>query len=213
MLPFTYEQFVQVFALYNENIYPAQVVAYLLAALMVAGLLTGASRLVGVGLALMWLWTGIGYHWLHFAAINKAAWAFGALFVVQGLLFLFVSVAAPRLQFGKGSGAAGFMGWAYIGYATVIYPLVGMWTGHSYPQMPMFGVTPCPVTIFTFGLLLLAASRVPLWLLAIPLVWSLIGGSAAFLLRVPQDWLLLVSGVAVIPIAMAQRSRRAPAMA
>lgn len=213
MLPFSYEQFVQVFALYNENIFPAQVVAYLLAALMVAALFTRATRLVGAGLALMWLWTGIGYHWLHFSAINKAAWAFGALFVVQGLLFLFGSVAAPRLQFGKGRGAAGFMGWAYIGYATVIYPLVGMWTGHSYPQMPMFGVTPCPVTIFTFGLLLLVVSRVPLWLLAIPLVWSLIGGSAAFLLRVPQDWFLLVSGVAVIPIAMAQRSRRDPAMA
>ena len=28
------------------------------------------------------------------------------------------------------------------------------------------------------------------WLLAIPFIWSLIGGSAAFLLDVPQDWVL-----------------------
>lgn len=213
MLPFSYEQFLQVFALYNENIFPAQFVAYLLAALMLVALFTGANRLVGIGLGLMWLWTGVGYHWLHFTAINKAAWAFGAIFVVQGLLFLYASVVARRLQFGTGSGATGLMGWAYIAYAAVIYPVLGMWTGHAYPQMPMFGVTPCPVTIFTFGLLLLADPRPPLWLLPIPLVWSLIGGSAAFLLQVPQDWFLLVSGAAVIPIALAQRTRRAPAIA
>jgi hypothetical protein len=213
MLPFSYEQFLQVFALYNETIFPVQFVAYLLAALMVAALFTGATRLVGLGLGLMWLWTGVGYHWLHFTAINKAAWAFGALFVVQGLLFLYASVVSRRLQFGPGNGATGLLGWAYIAYAAVIYPLLGMWTGHAYPQMPMFGVTPCPVTIFTFGLLLLAGPRVPLWLLPIPLVWSLIGGSAAFLLQVPQDWFLLVSGIAAIPIAMAQRARRAPVTA
>lgn len=213
MLPFSYEQFLQVFALYNENIFPAQFGAYLLGALMLVALFTGAARPVGIGLGLMWLWTGLGYHWLHFTAINKAAWAFGAIFVVQGLLFLHASVVSRRLQFGTGSGAIGLMGWAYIVYAAVIYPLLGMWTGHAYPQMPMFGVTPCPVTIFTFGLLLLASPRPPLWLLPIPLVWSLIGGSAAFLLQVPQDWFLLVSGVAVIPIAMAQRTRQAPAIA
>ena len=75
-----------------------------------------------------------------------------------------------------------------------VYPHIGMLTGHAWPDMPMFGVTPCPVTIFTFGMLLLARgySR---WLLVIPVVWSLIGGSAAFLLGVQQDWLLLASGV------------------
>lgn len=213
MLPFSHEQFVQVFALYNERIFPAQFGAYLLAALMAVALFTGANRVVGTGLGLMWLWTGIGYHWLHFTAVNKAAWAFGAIFVVQGLLFVHASVVSRRLRFGTGAGAAGLMGWAYIAYAAVVYPLLGMWTGGAYPGMPMFGVTPCPVTIFTFGLLLLAAPRPPLWLLPIPLVWSLIGGSAAFLLQVPQDWLLLVSGVAVIPIALARRTRRSPATA
>ena len=42
----------------------------------------------------------------------------------------------------------------------------------------MFGVTPCPVTIFTFGLFLLTVRRFSYWLLIIPFVWSLIGGSA-----------------------------------
>ena len=66
--------------------------------------------------------------------------------------------------------------------------------------MPTFGVSPCPVTIFTFGLFLLTTKRMSHWLLIIPFIWSLIGGSAAVLLNVPQDWLLLVSGLIAVPI-------------
>jgi hypothetical protein len=207
MLPFSYEQFVELFVVYNDAIWPTQLVAYVLAIVMLVGLANGATKLVGAGLALMWLWSGIGYHWLHFTSINNAAWAFGALFVLQGVLLLWMSVASQRLKFGTGEGALGVLGWALVGYATIIYPLVGVLTGHSYPQMPMFGVTPCPVTIFTFGLLLLAKPTVPWWVLVVPLVWSLIGGSAAFLLRVPQDWFLLLSGLAVFPIVLRDRRR------
>jgi hypothetical protein len=44
--------------------------------------------------------------------------------------------------------------------------------------------------------------RQPLpWPVAIiPVIWSLIGGSAAFLLGVPQDWPLLVSGMVSVLI-------------
>jgi hypothetical protein len=213
LLPFTYEQFVELFVAYNHTIWPAQLVAYALAMVMLVGLAKGASRLVGAGLALMWLWTGVGYHWLHFTSINKAAWAFGALFVLQGVFLLLMSVATRRLRFGTGEGALGVLGWAFIGYATLVYPLLGWWTGHGYPQMPMFGVTPCPVTIFTFGLLLLAQPAVPRWVLVVPFAWSLIGGSAAFLLRVPQDWFLLFSGLAIIPIVMRDRRRRTASFA
>ena len=71
-----------------------------------------------------------------------------------------------------------------------------------YPEMPMFGVTPCPVTIFTFGMLLLTTRPPSRWLLVIPFIWSLIGGSAAVLLGVPQDWALLASGLIAIPLIL-----------
>jgi hypothetical protein len=70
----------------------------------------------------------------------------------------------------------------------------------------MFGVAPCPVTIFTFGMLLMTTRRFSYWLLVIPFIWSLIGGSAAILLDVRQDWLLLVSGlIAVLVIVIRDR--------
>ena len=166
MLPFTHDQFLDVFARYNVAAWPAQVLAYLLAAAMIAALVRPApasGRLIGSGLAAMWLWTGIGYHWMYFADINKAAWLFGAIFVAQGLLLLFVTVVRDRIRFASTNNLSSWVGWLFVAYAVVIYPLLGLATGSEYPGMPMFGITPCPVTIFTFGLLLLASSAVRWW--------------------------------------------------
>jgi hypothetical protein len=151
-------------------------------------------RVIAGILAAMWLWTGFGYHGLSFSMINKAAYVFAALFIVQGCYFIYAGVFRRQLRFGLRPGAAAWGGAALVAYAAIIYPLIGVATDHRYPEMPMFGVTPCPVTIFTFGMLLLTAGPVPRWILVIPVVWSLIGGSAAILLKVPQDWLLLIGG-------------------
>ncbi len=207
MLPFTIEQFLSVFAAYNAAIWPAQIVAYLVGAAAVALIFTKSGwsdRAIAFALALMWLWTGIAYHGIFFSAINRPAYLFGALFALQGLYFLFAGVLRSRIAFSARNDLAGWIGYTFIAYAMVIYPLLGVATGHSWPAMPMFGVTPCPVTIFTFGMLLLATgfSR---WLLAIPVIWSMIGGSAAFLLGVQQDWLLLISGVITVGVLMPQR--------
>jgi hypothetical protein len=53
---------------------------------------------------------------------------------------------------------------------------------------------------------------VPWWLLVIPFAWSLIGGSAAFLLGVPQDWALLVSGLLAAPMLLRGPARQSVAM-
>lgn len=203
MLPFTREQFLAVFVGYNEAVWPVQVLAYLLGLLMAILIVLPSaqrSRVVAAGLAAMWLWTGVAYHGLNFSAISNGAWGFAALFVIQGLLFVEAGVLRGRLAFGRRKGWTGRMGWALVAYACIGYPLLGQMLGHGYPAMPMFGISPCPVTIFTFGLLLLTTEPIPRRLLVIPVVWSVIGGSAAFLLAIPQDWPLFVSGVTVLAL-------------
>jgi hypothetical protein len=212
MLPFTPDQFLAVFASYNQAIWPMQIGAYQLGGLAVALLFwrpQGADRVIAGILAAMWLWTGIAYHALFFSAINQAAYPFAALFVIQGGYLIYAGVYRGQIRFGLRSGLATWTGLALVAYAAIVYPLIGMATGHLYPAMPVFGVTPCPVTIFTFGLLLLAAPPLSRWLLVIPLVWSLIGGSAAILLHVPQDWLLLVSGFVAVPLIVFGNRRAA----
>lgn len=211
MLPFTREQFLSVFVAYNDAVWPAPVLAYLLGLGMVVVLLlrTAASdRILGTGLAVMWVWTGIAYHWLFFSSINRGAVVFGALFVLQGALVVHAALTRGALVFGVTRRAPSLLGWGLLAYASLGYPLVGLWTGHRYPAAPMFGITPCPVTLFTLGLLLLTTRPVPKRLLVIPLAWSLVGGSAAFLLHVPQDWPLLASGLTV-PLLVV-RDRRPP---
>jgi Family of unknown function (DUF6064) len=203
MLPFTRDQFVAIFVGYNESIWPFQVVAYLVGIFAIVILfrpVEAAGRLVSAILALFWIWTGIAYHWLFFSEVNKAAYLFGVLFLAQGVCLAVVGVLQDRLRFGFRQSLRQSIGIGFIGCSTGAYPVIGILTGHAHIELPMFGVTPCPVTIFTFGIFLLATKSIPRSLLIVPFVWSLIGGSAAVLLDVPQDWLLLVSGPISIPL-------------
>jgi hypothetical protein len=205
MLPFTSEQFRSVFVDYNSSIWPTQIAAYLLGGIAVALLFRKAQegdRIIAGILALMWVWTGIFYHGLWFSSINKAAWIFAVLFIVQGCYLFYAGTFRRQIRFGLRPGLPAVIGGGFVAYAAIIYPLIGAAIGHGWPEMPMFGVTPCPVTIFTFGLFLLTVRPVPRWLFVIPVVWSLIGGSAAMLLQVPQDWLLLASGAITVALTV-----------
>lgn len=197
-LPFTTEQFLGVFELYNQAIWPLQIVAYVLGLVAVALALRPAGhtdRIIGAILAFFWLWMGAVYHLAYFSAINGAAIAFGALFIVQGVLWLLVGVIRPRLSFRAGLSTMSMLGGLLILYAMVVYPIIGTLLGHGYPRSPSFGVAPCPTTIFTFGLLLWTRARPPTYVLAIPLIWSAIGFSAAFTLGIYEDIGLPIAGV------------------
>jgi hypothetical protein len=209
MLPFTPEQFFAVFADYNVAVWPTQAVAYAIGLLMAMALLRpsrSSDLTLGSGLALMWVWTGVAYHGLFFSSINRVALVFAALFVLQGLLFAHAGLLRRDLEFARARGLAGIAGWTLVIYAALLYPVLGIVSGHRYPALPMFGITPCPVTLFTLGVLLLARPPVPRRLLAIPILWTLVGGSAAFLLGVVQDWPLLLG--AVVPVHLWRRERR-----
>lgn len=210
-IPFTREVFFGLFGPYNEAIWPAQAVAYLLclAALWAAFRpFPGRGRLIAAILAAAWFWTGVAYHMLFFARINFAAGAFGLLFVLQGLLFLLTGAARGRLAFRITSDIGGWAGLAVIAVATVAYPLTG---DQEWPRIALVGVAPCPTVLFTFGMLLLAEGRVPWHLLAIPVLWSLVGGSAALALDIPQD--IALPAVALLTVAIVIRKNRVSARA
>jgi hypothetical protein len=212
MLPFTSEQFLAVFLKYNNTIWPAQIAAYLLGCIAVSCLFPRTriklDRLIAGVLAVIWLWTGLVYHGLFFSSINSAAYLFAALFVAQGSYLVYAGVLHHQIRFRLRAGMASSVGGAFAIYAMLAYPLIGLATGHHYPDIPMFGVTPCPATIFTWGMFLFTTSPVPKGLLVIPFIWSLVGGSAAILLHIPQDWVLLASGL-IAAAVMAFSDRQA----
>jgi hypothetical protein len=87
------------------------------------------------------------------------------------------------------------MGGLLIAYALLVYPTIGHWLGRGYPYSPAFGVAPCPMAIFTFGLLLWADGKIPAPLMIIPYFWVLVGTSAALFLGVREDLGLLAAGL------------------
>lgn len=202
MLPFTETQFFDLFERYNEAIWPAQLIAYCIA----AGILLATRRhsrlfsvIILVSLAALWGWTGLVYHGLFFAEINPAARLFAALFIGQALLLATTALGDPIDFTGRMSVIRG-AAWMMVVYALAIYPLLNAALGHNYPQAPTFALTPCPLVIFTFAVLGLSRERAPWLLFAAPIVWSLIGGAAALLLSVEPDWALPLSALAAVAL-------------
>ena len=197
MIPFTVDQFLNVFEQYNVAVWPAQVFLSTIGMFAISLVLSrksDLSRIVSLILSLFWIWMGIVYHLSFFSAINKAARGFAALFVLQGILFFIAGVSKHQLTFRFSSNLYGIVGGVFLVYALIFYPAFGYWLGHRYPAAPTFGL-PCPTTIFTFGILLWTIRRVPLYILAIPLAWSFIGVWAAISLGMIEDFGLLVVGL------------------
>jgi Family of unknown function (DUF6064) len=211
-MPFTVEQFFEVFRQYNEAVWPAQVVAVIDAFIAVGAALHGgrhASRLAALVLAALWLWMGAVYHLQFFRAINPAAVIFAAAFIVQAGLLIWFGVIRARLQLAPRVDAAGVFGAMLVLYALVAYPLLGNALGHSYPAAPTFGL-PCPTTIFTFGLFLWARPRIPLSLVVIPVLWALVGTVAALQLGVGEDAGLAASALVAVSLLARQGRALAP---
>ncbi len=196
-LPFTIEQFLEVFKNYNEAIFPMQVVFYLASAIaifLVIKPVHKSDKIISSILVFFWLWMGIAYHLIYFTAINKAAYLFAAVFIAQGILFFIFGVLQNKLSFKFRADIYGIAGITLILFALIIYPVLGYFLGHVYPSSPTFGL-PCPTSIFTFGLLLLNIKKCPVTILIISFLWSIVGFMAAIQLGMLEDSGLLAASL------------------
>jgi hypothetical protein len=195
-LTLTLPQLLATFERYNLAIWPAQLLAYVLGLVALWFVIKPgrySNRIIAGILSFLWLWTGIVFFPLYFAPVYTPAYAFGLLFIIQGLAFL-ASLLRPRLSFAFKGDVCSIVGLLFIAYAMIGYPAVGYFLGHIYPQTPPFGLTPCPGTIFTFGLFLLTDKKVPKLFLIIPLLWAL-GGVLPVSVGILEDVGLITAGV------------------
>lgn len=199
--PFAREQFLGVFMAYNTAIWPLQIVTFALGLIVVVALWRMwpiVGRLVPAILAVLWAVNGVGYHALFFATINPFALLFAMFFIAQAILFALSALPPKGLRFEIGREWRTAWGAVFVIYALAIYPLIGIWAGHGLMKGPIFGVAPCPTTIFTLGLLFMARGSWVAWLAIIPFLWSLIGLAAAWQLGIPEDIALPVAGIVLL---------------
>jgi hypothetical protein len=208
MLPFTADILFSSFAQYNRALWPLPSLTLLLclgAIVLTLRPVRWSGPTIGVLLAAAWLWTGIGYHVLHFARLNFAAPIYGAVFVVQGMLLVW-AVLRGRLAFRFHAGLSAWIGIA-LAIVAVAWPLVDWLSGESWQAGRVAGLAPAPTVVLTFGLLLLAEGRAPLYLAIIPLLWSLVAGATAWILAIPQDLALPVMGVGAFGLLVWKNQR------
>lgn len=234
-VPFTPEEFLALFAAYNEALWPAPLALSLLAVGAAAAVLLQSDfgwsvarrqlttgRLVSGALAVLALWTGVAYHWAFFTRINPAAWLFGTMFVLEGVLLAWYGVARGAIAFRVRPDLRGLAGGAVMLYALVLYPLIGAQLGHRFPAAPTFGA-PCPTTLFLFGMLLwsdpsVVTRRSLAALLVVPVLWAAIGTSAALSLGMREDLALPIVAVAagillLVPPRTTPNAQQTPAPA
>lgn len=198
--PFSTAQFLQVFVDYNENMYPMQVAFMLMGIVALYFMFARPGKVhffIGGMLGLLWLWAGTVYHILFFSAINKAAYVFGILFVVQGMLIMYHTFATQRLKFGSVMGPEGSLARFFILFGLIIYPVIGYYIHRSLSMVISAGL-PCPTAILTFGFFMLADNRMPRYLFIIPALWSVLGLSAAINFHIYQDFMLIVAALAAL---------------
>ena len=210
-MPFTSTEFFDVFSRYNAAVWPAQLALVMLgaAAVLFARLSTPrASIAASMVLGALWIWMGVAYHLAFFSAINPLAPVFAAAFLAEGLMILVAGAWRRRIELQVHGDAISVVAIAIIVYALLGYPVLGYFLGHRYPAAPTFGV-PCPTTIFSFGLFLLARPRVPRMLLIIPALWAVVATSAAVSLGMVEDFGLPVAALIAIGVSLPRRHGRA----
>jgi hypothetical protein len=204
-LPFSHDAFLEVFASYNRAWWP--IAGALWIATLVAIVQLIRKRSLGAWLAALlavhWAWAGIAYHGRAFATINPAARLFAVFFVIQAFAFVWTGVIRGSLAFAWGSAWRHWLA-ALLLLTAIVYPGAAWLTVAAWPRIPTFGV-PCPTALFTAGRLLSARLPFPRWLFVIPVLWSLIGGSAALMLGVEIDLSLFVAAAGLLVFAVTPR--------
>ena len=204
-MPFTATEFLDVFAAYNRAVWPFAATLWLLTIVVCGPLLLGTSihgALPRFLLAAHWLWAGLVYHAGFFTTINPAAWIFAALFVAQGMLF--IAFRASVRQSVNGANSTRRVVSSLLIVYSLVYPVVVWADGFTYPRMPTFGV-PCPTVVLTIGILL-ATSTSSVLLSIIPVGWSLVAGTAAWLFGVHADSVLPAAAGALVVDLILRRS-------
>jgi hypothetical protein len=161
----------RLFELHNAALWPAQLVAVALLAVLVGLAATrpaNHARLVAAALAVAWAFVGWAFVWTRYATINWAAEYLAPLFAVEAML-LALAAGFGGLRGGT-RDIATVAGWLLVLVAAA-QPLLAPATGRGWPAAEVFALAPDPTAIATLGLLLVLRGPMVWVLVPIPLAW------------------------------------------
>ena len=153
--------------LYNEIIWPLQIVF--------VGLLLGALAAAFYGpaiwthriVALTWLYTGLVFFGIFLSQFQLNGYFNAIIFSAQAVIL------ATTQQQNRTPKIVQAIGFSIAIYAAVLIPVLGMQNGVDAKQIPWAGTGVPATVIFTIGVLMILPSRRAL---PIPIIWSFVFG-------------------------------------
>ena len=183
---------------YNNAIFPMQIIT------MVAGITltyflfakpnTTTNNLMKAYLAFTFAWNGIVF-FLIFGRELPGIFLGAPLFIVTAVLFaadIFTKKTTFKLPDPRWHKFLTIF-WILCAF---LYPLIGLPLGYYYPETCVFGVFPCPTTVFALALLAAATPKVDKKAYILLLIWALPSvGKCLGALGLYEDCVVFVAGV------------------
>lgn len=179
MLMFSERVYYRMFVLYNQEIWPAQLLAFALGAAILYLLLfpsrrSWVDRGISLVLAALWGWVTWGFLWERFATINWPVAYVVPLFALQAVWFGVMGGVEGRLVFTAGTKAVRIAGATLFAATLLLYPLIAPLMGRSWQSAEIFGLSADPTAVATLALLAVAEGWRRWVLMLIPLLWCVI---------------------------------------
>ena len=170
------KEFWGVIEAYGAQIWPAQLVFFIIAIVLIAWLFLKPSRLSNALLKLYFVfsfgWSGIVFFMILGREISGRSYFWGSLFVVVALLFA-VDIYRRKMAFCLPQ--ANWQRWVTLILMLVVlcYPLFSIALGRSFPAIIFPGTLPCPTTALALVLLTTALPRVDKLIYFLLLFWAI----------------------------------------
>ena len=194
------EEFYSLTVQYNQIVWPLIIVLYISAAIILNIIIKKPGKydkIIALVLAIESLWLGVVY-WLIVSFLQDplTSTIIGILWILISMMFVFHGIYKQSLSFAYTKDSYSLIGLICILYALIGYPIIQLLYGQMYPEMLLFGGTPCPFTIFTFGLLLWTDKKVPIIIPLLLLIYAIpVGIFAVLLYQVWVDMALIPVGI------------------
>ena len=145
-----------------------------------------------------WQPAGDGLEWSFIWSISRKSTsprAYGALFILQGALLFWSGVYRNRISIRLQRKPASYAGAAIFVLSALILPVIDWHHGLSWTEARFALLAPGTTAGLTLGLLMMADRRPPLWVGAIPILWTTIAGAHAAIFGIYQDIALTATGL------------------
>lgn len=172
---FSGSTYYRLFEIYNQDVWPLQLVSLLFAAVIIHVLLKSPAwggRVVTLLLGICWLWVAWAYLYQRFYQIHVVANWYALAFVIQAGLMAWFGLVRNRFAEITDNRMSFYLGWVFLLAGLFVYPFIALFSGRFWLQSEMFGLAPDPTVVVTLGLLMIFKSPALLYL--VPLAWLLV---------------------------------------